>query len=114
VHGSRGLTLSVRRREDKTSVKCFADCEYDDILDALDLTRRDLFDGDPPPGYRPPPRPAPSPWEPITRGPGVEHLLHRMALEHALEADPGLRERARARGDACSACDAEAVAGGVA
>lgn len=107
-HGSRGLTLAVTRLEDKARIKCFADCEYDEILDALGLTRRDTFDGDLPPGYTPPPRPAPTPWDPFLRV-GIEHVLHRMVTEHALEADPGLRERARAQGDDCAACRSEAA-----
>jgi hypothetical protein len=103
VHGSRGLTLSIRRREDKTSVKCFADCAYDDILAELGLTRRELFDGDLPRGYTPPPRPKPSPWDALT-APGIEHVLTRMVREQSLEADPGLRVRARAQGDDCPLC----------
>lgn len=106
-HGSRGLTLSIRRADDRTLVKCFAGCELDAVLDDLGLTVRDLFDGDPPPGYTPPPRPEPTPWDPITKGPGVDHLLRRMAAERALEADPGLRDRARAQGDECAACRGE-------
>lgn len=107
AHGSRGLTLSVTRLEDKSRIKCFASCEYDEILDALGLTRRDTFDGDPPPGYTPPPRREPTPWDPITLGPGVDHLLRRMVTEQALEADPSLRERERAQGDECAACRRE-------
>jgi len=103
VHGSSGLTLSIRRRDDKASVKCFADCEYDDILAELGLTRRDMFDGDLPAGYVPPPRPKPSPWDALT-APGIDHVLSRMVREQALEADPSLRTAARAYGDDCPLC----------
>lgn len=107
VHGSRGLTLSLRRADDKAQLRCFADCDYDDVLAALGLTRREMFDGDLPASYTPPPRRQPAdPWTEVIvhNGPGVDHLLHRIAVEHALEADPGLRERARAQGDDCAAC----------
>lgn len=105
AHGSRGLTLSVQRADDKALVKCFAGCELDEVLDALGLVLVDLFDGDRPSGYTPPPRPKPTPWDPFIRA-GVDHVLHRMVVEQALEADPGLRERARAQGDDCAACRA--------
>lgn len=95
-HGSRGLTLSVHRSGDKALVKCFAGCELLEVLDTLGLALVDLFDGDRPPGYTPPPRPVPSPWDPFTRV-GVEHVLTRMVREQQLEADPSLRENARAR-----------------
>ena len=96
VHDSAGLTLSVRRGDDKAMVHCFAGCEYDDLLDALGLARRDLFDGELPKDYVPRPRRVLSPWDIVTDGPGWDHLLDRIAREHALEADPGIRERARA------------------
>lgn len=103
AHGSRGLTLSVKRTEDRALVKCFAGCELAEVLDALGLAVVDLFDGDRPPGYRPPPRPKPTPWDPLISA-GIDHVLHRMVIEQALEADPGLREQARAQGDDCAAC----------
>ena len=95
AHGSRGLTLSVQHADDKAVVKCFAGCELDEILDALGLVVVDLFDGDRPAGYRPPPRPKPTPWDPFVRA-GLEHVLGRMVTEQAIEADPSLRTHARA------------------
>lgn len=95
AHGSRGLSLSIKRTDDRVLVKCFAECELDEVLDAVGLALVDLFDGDRPPGYTPPPRPEPTPWDPIIRA-GIDHVLHRMVTEQALEADPGLRTRARA------------------
>lgn len=103
AHGSRGLSLAVRRADDRVLVKCFAECELVEILDALGMTMPDLFDGERPAGYTPPPRPKPTPWDPILRV-GIDHLLNRITTEQALEADPSLRERARSQGDDCSAC----------
>lgn len=44
VHGSRGLTLSVRRGDGRATVHCFANCEDVSILDAIGLKIGDLFD----------------------------------------------------------------------
>ena len=90
AHGSRGLTLSVARGDDKALVRCFAGCDLDQVLDALGLTRRDLFDGALPTGYRPPPQREPTPWDPITVRPGLDHFLDRVAQQHAAELAAGL------------------------
>lgn len=44
VHGSRGLTLSVRRLDGRAMIHCFAACEDVAILDAIGLRVGDLFD----------------------------------------------------------------------
>jgi hypothetical protein len=88
VHGSRGLTLSLRQGDRGAMLTCFAGCDLDDLLDAMTLTRRDLFDTDLPPGYVPPPRRAVTPWDPIVTGPGIEHLLHRVEQMQRAEATP--------------------------
>ncbi|MEJ7831917.1 MAG: hypothetical protein WKF79_03315 [Nocardioides sp.] len=95
VHDSRGLTLSITPGDDRAFLRCFAGCDDTDVLAELGLEVRDLFDGPPPPGYKPPPKREPSPWDVITYGPGIEHVLHRMQVEERLEADPSLRETAR-------------------
>lgn len=88
AHQSTGLTLSVRQGDRGAMLTCFAGCELDDVLTALTLTRRDLFDTDLPRGYVPPPRRTPTPWDPITTGPGIDHLLRRIAQQDHLEATP--------------------------
>lgn len=96
-HDSAGLSLIVSRRTDAAGVHCFAGCDTVDVLAVLGLTLRDLFDGELPPGYVPPPRRPSGPWDIVLNGPGVDHLLHRMVIEQQLEADPTLRTLARAR-----------------
>lgn len=44
AHEDRSPSLSVRQTEDRVLVYCFSGCSLDEILAALDLTRRDLFD----------------------------------------------------------------------
>jgi hypothetical protein len=91
VHHSRGLSLSVRRFNDRAVVHCFAGCEDVDVLAELGLEVRDLFDGPPPPGYTPPARREPTPWEAamadlgIRNPPPFEHVLHRMQVEQEKE-----------------------------
>lgn len=93
VHGSRGLTLSLRQGDRGAMLTCFAGCELDELLAALDLRRRDLFDTDLPPGYTPPPRRQPTPWDPVTHGPGIDHLLHRIDQQTRAEATPEYWQR---------------------
>lgn len=105
AHGSRGLTLALRDADDRVMIHCHAGCDPHDVAATVGLTMGDLFDGERPAGYvPPPPRAAPSPWDPITRGPGVEHVMGRMLAEQLLEADPGIRDRARAQGEDCAPC----------
>lgn len=92
VHGSRGLTLSVRAEGDRARLHCFAGCSDVDVLDVLGLGVGDLFDAPPAPGYRPPPRPPADPWTEAMRElgiphpPPIEHVLHRMEVEAVKEA----------------------------
>jgi len=107
AHGSTGLKLGIAPRHDGAGivVNCISmGCEAGDIMAAVGLTLRDLFDGDLPPGYVPPPRREPTPWDIVIDGPGLEHLLSRMVAEQTLEAEPDLRECARAHGDGCLTC----------
>lgn len=104
AHGSRSLKLRVFAHDDSAGLHCVSmDCAAADVLAAIGLELRDLYDGDRPPGYVPPPRRDPSPWDAFT-APGIDHVLARMVREKALEDDPGLRHRARAAGDDCAAC----------
>lgn len=44
AHEDRDPSLSVRRTEDRTLVHCHAGCHTEDVLGALNLTVRDLYD----------------------------------------------------------------------
>lgn len=115
AHESRGLTLAVRETPTGVVLHCHAGCSPAEVVESVGLTLRDLFDSELPAGYTPPPRREPSPWDVVTDGPGWDHLLDRISREQALEADPGLRDRARDQGDTCRACvtdDLEAPAPG--
>lgn len=103
-HDSTGLSLIVSRRPDSAGVHCFAGCHTADVLAVLNLTMRDLFDGELPPGYVPPVRREPTPWDVITQGPGIEHVLNRMVREQQLEVAPHLRDDAQAQAEDCHAC----------
>lgn len=92
VHGSQSLTLSVRAEDDRARVHCFAGCRDEDVLASIGLAVRDLFDEPPRPGYVPPARPVPTPWEEVMAEVGVrnppplDHVLHRMVVEQHKEA----------------------------
>lgn len=86
VHAGRSQSLSVRRLDDRAAVKCFAGCDDTDVLAAIGLGVRDLFDqpATKPQAYTPPKL---SPWEEalarlgIHNGPSIDHVLHRMEVE---------------------------------
>ncbi len=85
AHHSRGLSLLVSRRDDGAGCYCFGGCETADVVAAVGLSMRDLFDdnGDDwqhPVGWRP--RPAPSPIG------DPEHFCDRILQQDRLEADP--------------------------
>jgi hypothetical protein len=44
AHGDKSPSLSVREVEDRLLIHCFAGCGVDDVLGALGLEFRDLFD----------------------------------------------------------------------
>ena len=44
VHGDGNPSLSIRQLGDRARIKCFAECHDEDILDALNLSVKDLFD----------------------------------------------------------------------
>jgi hypothetical protein len=49
AHGDRSPSLSIAEgRDGRVLIHCFAGCTVDDILSALKLARRDLFQGPPP------------------------------------------------------------------
>ena len=98
AHGGKSQTLSVSEGSDgRLLLKCFAECTTADVLDALGLELRDLFDTVAPPAARTPrqaPQRAPEPsqedrrkalaaaelWaaaQYLTGGPGVDYLLGR-------------------------------------
>jgi hypothetical protein len=82
AHGSRGLSLIVSRRDDSAGVYCFAGCATVDVMAALGMTMRDLFDSERPAGYSFVPRPPPNPLG------EVDHFCDRIILEEKLENDP--------------------------
>lgn len=56
AHQDRAPSLSVREGADgRALVHCFAGCATADVLAALGLAMRDLFDGQQPSGWRPAP-----------------------------------------------------------
>jgi hypothetical protein len=91
AHGSRGLTLAVRNNprnpDGPLHVTCFAGCETEDVLTALSLGFRDLYDGTVHRGGQSTPRERrkPSPWDLI---PDPEHFASRCLQQQELEADP--------------------------
>lgn len=93
VHRSNGLTLSIRRLNDRAAVKCFAGCETEDVLREIGLAIRDLYD-EPRGSKSGSPvfqRRELSPWEKAMRdlgihnAPPIEHVLDRMVVEQAKE-----------------------------
>ncbi len=90
AHNSRGMSLLVSRRDDGAGLHCFAGCETADVLAAVGLGLRDLFDvnGDDwqrPAGWTP--RPAPSPIG------DPEHWCDRALQQERLDADPAWQAR---------------------
>lgn len=98
AHGGRSPTLSVSEgRDGRLLLKCFAECSTDDVLAALGLEVRDLFDTVAPPAVRTPrvaPMRDPEPSDDarrkallaadlwgsahyLTSGPAIEYLLGR-------------------------------------
>lgn len=70
THPSLGVKYDPRR--EKTIVVCFANCPQEAVLDAADITVRDLFDHLPDRGQSASPhrrRPAATPAEPVRRAP---------------------------------------------
>jgi hypothetical protein len=90
-HGSRGLTLAVRENprnpDGPLHVTCFAGCETEDVLTALSLGFRDLYDGTVHrrEQFAPSQRRKPSPWDVIT---DLEHFCNRAMRQQELEVSP--------------------------
>ena len=106
VHQSRGLTLSVRCCDDRAMVHCFAGCETPEVLEAIGLALRDLYDE--------PGRPSTSTYR--LRGPlgDVDHLTHRMTVQHRLEVSPEYQARRAAELAAAEPRAADSRGGAVA
>ena len=89
AHHSRGLSLIVSARDDSAGVHCFTGCHVDDVLAALGMVPRDLFDSEKPAGYVFTPRP---PLNPLG---DPDHFCDRIIQQEKLENDPAyLRRRA--------------------
>lgn len=105
VHGSRGLTLSISNNTDRAFVHCFAGCADVDVLAALGLTVRDLFDQERDPDEYVPlkPKPVPTAWDQAMAAiglrppyPGLDHVLDRILAEE--------EKRAQHIGPLCPTC----------
>jgi len=44
VHDDKNQSLSIRHKDDKTLIYCFAGCGIQDILQSLTIEPKDLFD----------------------------------------------------------------------
>jgi len=86
AHGSRGLSLAVRpnpRNPDgPLHVTCFAGCETEEVLTALGLALRDLYDGDRQHAGVPRERRKPSPWDLLG---DPEHFAGRCLQQQQIE-----------------------------
>lgn len=98
AHDGRSRTsLSIRRGHEGVVLHCFAGCDYTDVLDALGLAPRDLFDGDPPAGHTRAPRRRRRTLTPFQKAiPDPDHLVERCAqrahLEHGDPYEPPPRQ----------------------
>lgn len=98
VHGSRGLTLSIRGGDGRATITCFAGCEDTAVLEAVGLGIGDLFDEAKRPEYVPL-KPEPTPWDQAMTSigvhppyPSLDHVLDRMVTERRKERRAVLRE----------------------
>lgn len=89
-HQSRGLSLALRPApsDDKpVGLKCFAGCEAADVLDAMGLALKDLYEPKDKRDWTPThPRPKPTPFEQLV--PDPEHLCDRILQNEADEQSP--------------------------
>jgi hypothetical protein len=80
AHGSVGLKLAISGRRDSTGavVHCWTGCDPVDVMAALGMMMRDLYDSKTPAGYvpRPPPNPLGDP----------DHFCDRILQQEKLEA----------------------------
>lgn len=89
AHNSRGLTLAMRRGTKNPAtvqLTCHAGCDAGDVLAAIGLEWKDLYDdtGDRP--WTPPrPRREPSPWDLLG---DIEHFCDRIVQQEAIDAGP--------------------------
>ena len=95
AHRSRGLTLAVKRTDDGALLHCHAGCEAADVLAALHLGLRDLFDEAA--NLLAPVIPIRRSFRRATPNPlgDVEHFCTRILQQERIEADPGW-QRSRA------------------
>lgn len=88
LHARRRDSLAINlpdRPDGPLLVHCFAGCDTQDVLAAIGLDLRDLYDGDRPRDWQPAPRRPTSPWDPI-RDP--EWFAGRCRQTGQLESDP--------------------------
>jgi hypothetical protein len=89
-HQSRGLSLALRpaTADDKpVGLKCFAGCEAEDVLQAIGLQLRDLYEPKDKSDWTPSrPRPKPTPFEELI--PNPEHFCKRAVQQQRAEATP--------------------------
>lgn len=97
VHGSRGLTLSIRDGDGRATLTCFAGFDDEAVLDAIGLGIGDLFDEATRTEYQPP-KPEPTPWDQAMESiglrspyPSLDHVLDRMLAERRKESRAALR-----------------------
>lgn len=89
-HQSRGLSLALRpatKDDGPIGLKCFAGCEAADVLEAISLQLKDLYEPKDKRDWTPSkPRPKPTPFS--ERFPDPEHLCDRILKQEAIEATP--------------------------
>lgn len=89
AHGSRGLTLAMRRGTKNPAtvqLTCHAGCETEDVLAAIGLSFRDLYEDTTDRAWTPPrPRRQPSPWDLLG---DINHFCDRIIQQEAIDAGP--------------------------
>jgi len=85
-HDDGSASLSLSRKQDRTLIHCFAGCTADEVLAAVGMNLRDLFDDTE--GYRREYTPM-RPRQDHELIPSMDHLLDRMARQIGLESTPG-------------------------
>lgn len=88
-HQSRGLSLALRpaqKDDGPVGLKCFAGCQAEDVLDAVGLQLKDLYEDKDSRTWTPPrPRRQPSPWDLLG---DINHFCDRIIQQEAIDAGP--------------------------
>lgn len=84
-HDDGSASLSLSRKTDRTLIHCFAGCTPDEVLAAVGMVIRDLFDDSD--GYRQTYTPM-RPKQDHELIPSVDHLVDRMARQEGIEGTP--------------------------